>query len=484
MDKESLKTRTTKGIFWSFLDSFGIYLVKLGFSIVIARTLSPDDYGLMGMIVIFISLGQMIMQSGFSMALIQKKDSNEADLSTAFWFNVMAALVVYIILFFSAGAIAAFYQKPVLVSITRVAALGIILNALCSVQVSILTKMMDFRKLTWINLAGALISGITGLVLALGGYAVWALVFQTLAGNLIYLIGLWLTTSWKPAPVFNIRSFKSLFGFGYKILLQGLTDVVFTKIYFPLIGKFYPVSQLGFYTNASRFHELFIRQTSNSVTRVIFPAFATIQDEKERFNTNYVRSFNLLAAIMFLGSLILIISSRPFISLALTDKWLPAVPFMQLLFMEGFFFPLMMFNQNILCSAGRSGLSLKIDVIRKAVILLSIILAFRLGIEALIIGQVISTAVALIVSMTVVIKTQGINPPDILVPLFKLLIIVALTMLLNQFVIEPLALTAWLSLIVKCTIIPFVFILSARLSGLHSITELKDLLMGHIPPRT
>ena len=481
---ENLKTRTTQGIFWSFLDSFGVYLVKFGFSIVIARTLSPDDYGLMGMIVIFISLGQMIMQSGFSMALIQKKDSEEADLSTAFWFNVIAALTVYIILFFSAGAIASFFGKPILVSITRVAAVGIILNALCSVQVSILTKRMDFRKLTWINLAGALISGTTGMIMALKGYAVWALVFQTLAGNMIYLIGLWVTSSWKPAFIFSFKSFRSLFNFGYKILLQGLTDVIFTKIYFPLIGKFYPVSQLGFYTNASRFHELFIRQTSNSVTRVIFPAFATIQDERERFNTNYVRSFNLLAAIMFLGSLILIISSRPFISLALTDKWLPAVPFMQLLFIEGFFFPLMMFNQNILCSAGRSGLSLKVDVIRKAAILLSIILAFRVGIEALIIGQVISTAVALIISMTAVIKIQGINTPDILIPLIKLFMIVALCLLFNRFVINQLALTEWLDLTFKCTIIPLVFMVSASLSGLHAITELKDLLKSQILPRS
>ena len=195
---ESLKARTVRGIFWSFLDSFGVYLVKFGFSIVIARTLSPEDYGLMGMIVIFISLGQMIMQSGFSMALIQKKDSDTADLSTAFWFNVTAALLVYIVLFFSAGAIASFYGKPILISITRVAALGIILNALCSVQVSILTKRMDFRKLTWINLTGALISGTTGLIMALKGYAVWALVFQTLAGNLIYLIGLWISSGWRP----------------------------------------------------------------------------------------------------------------------------------------------------------------------------------------------------------------------------------------------------------------------------------------------
>ena len=476
---ESLKTRTTKGIFWSFLDSFGVYLVKFGFSIVIARTLSPDDYGLMGMIVIFISLGQMIMQSGFSMALIQKKDCDSEDLSTAFWFNVIAALLVYIILFFSAGAIATFYQKPVLVGITRVAALGIILNALCSVQVSILTKKMDFRKLTWINLTGALISGTTGLIMALKGYAVWALVFQTLAGNLIFLIGLWISSRWRPSTVFSIKSFRSLFSFGYKIMLQGLTDVIFTKVYFPLIGKFYTTSQLGFYTNASRFNDLFIRQTSNSVTRVIFPAFATIQNEKERFNNNYTKSFNLLAALMFLGSVILIISSRPFISIALTDKWLPAVPFMQLLFIEGFFFPLLMFNQNIICSVGKSGLSLKIDILKKAAILISIILVFRLGIEALIIGMVAASGLAFIISTVAVIKLQGVRLRYIALPLLKLYSVAAVCLLVSYFIIEPLVNSDWSELILKCTVIPVIFLGLSWLIGLRVFKDIKAFFTDH-----
>ena len=476
---ESLKAKTTRGIFWSFMDSFGVYLVKFGFSIIIARTLSPEDYGLMGMIVIFISLGQMIMQSGFSMALIQKKDSDAADLSTAFWFNVIAALLVYIILFFSAGAIAAFYQKPVLVSITRVAALGIILNALCSVQVSILTKRMDFRKLTWINLTGALISGTTGMVMALKGYAVWALVFQTLAGNLIYLIGLWISSRWRPSTVFSAKSFRSLFSFGYKIMLQGLTDVIFTKAYFPLIGKFYTTSQLGFYTNASRFNDLFIRQTSNSVTRVIFPAFATIQNEKERFNNNYTKSYNLLAALMFLGSVILIISSRPFISIALTEKWLPAVPLMQLLFIEGFFFPLLMFNQNIICSVGKSGLSLKIDIIKKAAILISIILVFRLGIEALIIGQVTTSCLAFIISTAAVIRLQGIRLKDVAVPLVKLSLVVAVCLLVSFFIIEPLVNSDWSELILKCTLVPVIFLGLSGLIGLSAFKDIKAILTDH-----
>ena len=473
---EGLKAKTARGVFWSFMDSFGVYLVKFGFSIFIARTLAPEDYGLMGMIVIFIALGQMFMQSGFSMALIQKKESSDADLSTAFWFNVLSALVVYFILFFSAGVIASFYQKPELVSITRIAAIGIVLNSLCSVQVSILTKRMDFKRLTWINLVGALVSGITGLVLALRGYAVWALVFQTLAGNVIYLAGLWMTSSWRPALIFNVNAFRSLFGYGYKLLLQGLTDVLFTKIYFPLIGKTFSAVQLGFYTNASRFYEIFIRQTSNSVTRVIFPAFSTIQDEKDKFNGNYIRSFNLLALVMFVGSLILIISSRPFVAIALTDKWLPAVPFMQIFFIDGFIFPLMMFNQNILYSVGQGGLALKIDIARKAVILVTVFVLFRYGIKALIAGQVFSTLVALILSGVAVAGSRGISIQKLFMPLIKLVMIAGLCFLSSRFIIEPLTGSDWFELALKVFLTPAVFLVLAWLLRLDAVEELKIFL--------
>jgi teichuronic acid exporter len=476
---ESLKARTARGLFWSFLDSFGVYIVKFGFSIVIARTLSPDDYGLMGMILIFIAMGQVIMQSGFSAALVQKKDAGANDFSTAFWFNVISAITVWIILFFSAGAIAEFFGQPILVSVTRVAAIGIILNSLSSVHVAILTRGLNFRRQTWINLAGALISGITGVTLALRGYAVWALVFQTLAGNLIYMAGLWITSNWRPSFVFDLKSFRSLFGFSYKILLQGIMDVIFTKAYFPLIGKMFAAPQLGFYTNANRFYELFIRQTSVSVTRVIFPAFSSVQDDRDRFNKNYLSSFNILSMLMFAGSLILIISSRPFISLALTEKWLPAVPYMQLFFTEGFFFPLLMFNLNILMSVGRSDLPLKIDIIKKAVILLSILTVWRLGIEALIIGQVVATIVALIISTLAVVKLQGIRLMDTGGHTMKLVAIVAVCLLINYAIIESLVMADWLELTIKCTLIPLCFYLLARLFRLSALTDLRNFLATH-----
>ena len=468
-----LMRKTAKGIFWSFLDYFGVYLVKFAFTIVIARTLSPDDYGLMGMIVIFIAIGQTLMQSGFSMALIQKREYHEADYYTAFWFNLLIALLVYFALFAGAGAIAHFFEKPVLVAITRVAALGIILNSLCSVQVAILTRRMDFRKLTWIHLLSALVSGITGLVLALRGYEVWALVLQTLSGNVIYLAGLWLSTGWRPAFMFDFRRFRALFDFGYKVLLQGLTDVIFTKSYYPLIGKLFPVAQLGFYTNASRFHEIFIRQTSYSANRVVFPAFAAIQDNRERFNGNYLRSFNLMVFLMFLGSLVLIISSRPFISVALTAKWLPSVPFMQLLFIEGFFLPLLIFNTNILYTIGKGGISLKIDIFRKAMILVSIFLLFRLGIEALITGQVFSTTVSMIFSALAVGRIRGIELRSLFMPLLKLLLITGLCFALSYLIEIVTGGSDWPELIMKVTIVPAVFVLLAWLAGINGIRELR-----------
>lgn len=476
---ESLKTRTARGLFWSLLDSFGVYLVKFGFSIVIARTLSPEDYGLMGMILIFIAMGQVLMQGGFAAALVQKKDADANDYSTAFWFNVLTGVAVWVILYFSAGAIAEFFDRPILKAVTRVAAVGIILNSLSSVHVAILTRDLNFRRQTWINLVGTVVSGITGVALALGGYAVWALVFQTLAGNLIYMAGLWITGRWRPLFIFDLKSFRSLFSFSSKILLQGVLDVIFTKVYFPLIGKIYAAQQLGFYTNANRFYELFIRQSSVSVTRVIFPAFSSVQDDRERFNKNYLRSFNMLAMLMFAITVTLIIASRPFISVALTEKWLPSVPYMQLFFIEGFFFPLLLFNQNILLSAGLSGTSLKIDLARKAVILIGILIVWRIGIRALIIGQVAATAAALILSCFAVARNRGIRFNEIMVQTAKLVMITAVCFLLGYGIIESLPVADWLELTLKCVLTPLFFYGLARLFRLSALADLMVLIREH-----
>jgi teichuronic acid exporter len=467
----SLKKKTARGLIWSFADSFGVYLIKFGFSIAIARTLSPDDYGVMGLIVIFISLGQIFAQGGFPMALINKKDAGTSDFSTVFWFNVVIGVIIYLVLYVTAPLIADFYDETIIVNVIRVVALSIVLSSFSGVQLTLLSKAMNFRRQAYINLLSALLSGTCGITLALRGYEVWALVFQSLTGSLVSSLGLWIFSSWKPKFLFSFRSFKSLFSYGYKVFLQGLGDVLFTKIYFPLIGKYFPVAQLGYYTNASRFNDIFIRQTSNAFTRVIFPAFSTIQDEKERFNNSYLSSFRMLSAFMYLVSLMLIILSRSFVTIALTDKWLPAVPLMVIFFCEGFFFPLFVFNQNILLSVGRSGLSLKIDILKKAATLASILIAFKFGIKALIIGQVTATVITFSISMLSIVKVQGVSAKSIINPLIKIMLITAACLLINFFLIVPEISSMWLEVMMQCTAIPLLFLLLLHLSGVNVIQE-------------
>lgn len=469
----SLKKKTARGLIWSFTDSFGVYLIKFGFSIAIARALSPDDYGIMGLIVIFISLGQVFAQAGFPMALINKKEAGSSDFSTVFWFNIVTGAIIYVVLFLTAPLVAGFYDQEIIISVIRVSALSIVLSSFSGVQLTLLSKEMNFRRQALINLFSALMSGICGITLALKGYEVWALVFQSLTGSIISSLGLWIFSSWKPEFLFSFTSFKSLFNYGYKVFLQGLGDVLFTKIYFPLIGKLFPVAQLGYYTNASRFNDIFIRQTSNAFTQVIFPAFSSIQDEKERFSNNYLSAFRMLSAFMYLGSLLLIILSRSFVTVALTDKWLPAVPLMIVFFFEGFFFPLFIFNQNILLSVGRSGLSLKIDIFKKAATLASIIITFRYGIRAMIIGQVTATAITFLISVSGIIKVQDVSSKRMIDPLIKIILITAACLMLNFFVIVPVISSMWVEVIIQCTVIPLLFILLLHLSGVNAIQEAR-----------
>ncbi|MZP56615.1 MAG: oligosaccharide flippase family protein, partial [Bacteroidales bacterium] len=239
----------------------------------------------------------------------------------------------------------------------------------------------------------------------------------------------------------------------------------------------------GFYTNANRFYDLFIRQTSNSVNRVIFPAFAIIQDDKERFNTNYIRSFNLLATAMFMGSVLLIVVSRPFVELALTEKWLPAVPLMKLFFIEGFFFPLLLMNLNILNSAGRSGASLKIDIIKKSLIALSVIILFRFGIEALIVGQVTATFISFVGSLVVISKYHNVRLNKIGITLIRLCVIMGISFLTSFLLIEPLNISDWAELLIKCAMVPVMFYGFGRIMHIEAIDDLKDFLGSYILQR-
>jgi len=386
---DNLRKKTINGLIWSFTDQFGVYFIRFGFSIWITRLLSPKDFGLIGLIAIFISVGQMFSESGLQMALIQKKETDSKDFSTVFWFSISISFFVYILIFLFAGSISDFFNEPQLKAIGRVLSLSIIIDSFRVIQFSKLSKSINFKIQAKINLVASIFSGIVGVVLALKGFAVWALVFQTLLGSIIITCLLWIKNSWKPIFIFDVDRFKQLYHYGWKIFLQGLSNAIFTNLYYPLIGKYYSTADLGFYTYGKRFYDMFIHQATISYGRVTFPVFSSIQDQKERLLKNYIKAERLLIFFTIPIVTLLVSITEPFVRFFLTEKWMPSVPFIKMFFLMGLYFPVYMLNQNMFNAVGRNDLSLKIDIIQKILLFLVLIFSYKLGILAIIGCQLI-----------------------------------------------------------------------------------------------
>ena len=477
----SLRSRTINSLFWSLSDSFGAYFLRFGFSIAVARALSPSDYGLMGMIIIFISIGTIITESGFGMALIQKKDASDIDFSTIFYFNLIVSIVIYLALFFSANIIADFYNEPILINVTRVAAFTIVLGGLSTIQTVLLQKELNFKKQTYISYIATIISGTTGVIVAYKGFAVWALVFQTIAGSLIRLIALWLTSKWRPSFQFRRKSFVSMYRYGYKVFLSGLSDIVFTKLYFPLIGKYFSSEQLGYYTNATSFSGILVRQTAISYGRVLFPAISLIQDDRERLSRSYIVIFRLLSFVMFPVTIIAFVSSGAFIDFFLTTKWLPAVPYIQLFLIEGFFFSIYMLNQNTFSAIGLSGLTLKVEIFKKSLVFISLLITFKFGIKALITGQIVSSLIAFIYTLFHIKKRIKLNISHLLKELFKLIVITAIIVIVDYLLFSGVSQASWKLLLGKIVLLPVVYLLSVYLFKVRGLNDICNVFSAKMP---
>jgi len=386
---DNLRKKTINGLVWSFADQFGVYFIRFGLSIWITRLLSPKDFGLTGLMTIFVSVGQMFSESGLQMALIQKKETDNKDYSTVFWFSLTIAVFFYIIIFLFAGNIAAYFNEPQLKAIARVVSLSLIVGSLGGIQLSILSKTINFKRQAKISFVASIFSGIIGVALASKGFAVWALVFQTLSASVISTGLLWIKNSWKPAFIFDIDRFKQLYHYSWKIFLQGLSNAIFTNLYYLLVGKYYSTADLGFYVRGKRFYDMLIQQATISYGRVTFPVFSSIQDQKERILKNYIKTERLLILFAIPSVTLLVSIAEPFVRFFLTEKWMPTVPYIKCFFLMGLYFPIYMLNQNIFNAVGRSDLSLKTDIMHKILLFLVLIFSYRLGILAIIGGQVI-----------------------------------------------------------------------------------------------
>ena len=395
---DSLKSKTVKGVVWSSIERFSTQGVQFLIMIIMARLLTPKDYGLIGMLAIFLAVAQSLIDSGFSQALIRKQDRTDVDNSTVFYFNIVVSSALYLILFIAAPFVADFYNQPELTSVMRVVCLGVILNSLAVVQRALLTVRIDFKTQAKASLSAAVISGCIGIVLAYCGFGVWSLVVQQLLNLSVNTLLLWIFSKWRPIAVFSWKSFHELFAFGSKMLASGLLDTLYRNIYPIVIGKLFSASSLGHYTRAQHFSEFPSSNVTGIIQRVTYPILCGIQDETERLEAVYRKFLKLSAFIIFPLMIGMSAVARPFIDIVLGAQWGFCGQLLQIICFAMMWYPIHAINLNLLQVKGRSDLFLRLEIIKKILGITVLCITAPFGLVVMCYGQIFNSIVALVIN--------------------------------------------------------------------------------------
>lgn len=392
---ETLKQQTIKGTVWSTIEKFSVQAVSFIIMIFMARVLTPEDYGLVGMVTIFIAISQSLVDSGFSQALIRKQNRTETDNSTVFWFNMVTGVIIYFIMFFCAPVIAIFYNEPLLIPITRFISLSIIINSLVVVQRAILTSNLDFQSQAKASLTATILGGALGLSLAYTGFGVWSIVWYQIANLGINILILWIVTKWYPRWIFSWNSFKELFNFGSKLAASGIISTLYTNIYLLVIGKVFKASDLGYYTRAQQFAAFPSSNITSILQRVTYPVFCKIQDERERLTISYRQFLRVSGYIIFPLMVGLAVLAKPIVLVVLKPDWEFAAVLLSILCFALMWYPIHAINLNLLQVTGRSDLFLKLEIWKKVVGVAILCATVPIGLIAMCVGQIFSSLISL-----------------------------------------------------------------------------------------
>jgi len=383
---------------WSSIQTFGNQFINFGVSIILARLLLPAEFGLIGMIGIFMGIGGALVSSGLGASLIRTTDADQRDYSTVFVFNLVGSIIIYAIMFVGAPFIADFFKQPILTNITRLYTLSFIISALTTVQITRLHKLLDFKTETKASLVSTVVSAAVGVSLAYAGFGVMSLVWMALAGAFTNTVMLWVQSGWQPSLIFDRQKFRYHFGFGSRMMFSGILDIMFTNAYTILIGKFYAPAQLGFYNRADSLKQLPVSTFSGILNKVTYPLFAEIKNDDVRLKSVYKQIMKMVIFIIAPVLVLMAALAEPLFRFLFTEKWLPAVPYFRILCVAGLLYPLHAYNLNILSVKGRSDLFLRLEVVKKVVLAIIIALSFPFGILGLIWGQVIFSGLAFFIN--------------------------------------------------------------------------------------
>lgn len=390
--------RTLVNFIWRFAERCGAQLVTFIVSIVLARILSPSDYGTIALVTVFTTILQVFIDSGLSTALIQKKDADDLDFSSVFYFNFIVCLILYIIMFVSAPCIADFYKDSNLITIIRVISLTLIISGVKGVQQSYVSRNMLFKRFFFSTLGGTIFSAVLGIIMAYAGFGVWAIVFQQLSNNAIDTLILWITVKWRPIKKFSWIRLKHLLSFGWKMLASSLLDTVYNNLRNMIIGKLYTSADLAFYNQGDKFPKLIVTNINTSIDSVLLPTMSNEQDNHVRVKDMTRRAIKISTYIMAPLMIGLAFCARPIVQLVLTDKWLPCVPYLQIFCVSYLFWPIHTANLNAIKAIGRSDLFLKLEIIKKFIGMILLIITMNISVMAMAYSLLISGLISQVIN--------------------------------------------------------------------------------------
>lgn len=473
----SIKSKVIAGLSWKFAERITAQSVSFIVSTALARILTPDDYGVVAIVLIFISLANVFLSNGFNTGLIQKKDAKNIDFSTTFYCTLAISIVLYVILFISAPFIANFYNNQLLSPIIRVLGIKLPITAFNSVQQAYVARNMLFKRFFFSTLFGTLISGIIGIILALNGFGAWALVAQYLINSTVDTLVLFLTISWKPKLLFDRVSAKRLFSYSWKITAGAMMNELYNECRSLIIGRLYPPADLAYYNKGNQFPSLIVVNVETSISSVLFPAMSNYSDDQTRVKQMTRRAIRLSSFIMWPLMSGLAMVANPFISILLTDKWLFCVPFLQLACVNYMFQPINSANMQAIKAIGKSDVYLKLEIIKKIMAIMILLFVMQLGVYAIAISAVVITLICTILNVLPNIKylNYGYREliTDVLPNLFCTIIMCIAVYVGNRICFH----TAWLQLIFGILIGGVVYFIVSMLTKNDSLIYILDMLL-------
>lgn len=454
--------KVIKGFFWRLLERIGAQSVSFLVSLILARILDPKVYGTVALITVITSILQAIVEGGFCSALVQKKDADEKDFSTVFYFNFLSSIFLYFILFILAPVISDFYNLGDLTPVIRVSGLSLIIYGVKGIQQAYVSRRLEFKKFFFSTIVGTIAASVVGVFMALKGFGVWALVIQGLLNSFIDTIILWFTVKWRPKLIFSITRFKKLFSYGWKLLLSSMFDRLYNETRSLIIGKRYNADDLAYYNKGDQFPEIIVTNVNYSISSVLLPTMSIYQDDAKKVKEMTRQAIKLGSFITMPCMMGLAACSIPIISLLLTDKWLPAVPFMVLFCLTYAFFPIHTANLNAIKAMGRSDLFLLLEIIKKTLGISIILCTMWFGVYWIAFGGFISSILGQIINSWPNKKLLNYSYLEQIKDLLPSLII-SLIMCVIVFGITYLGLSNWLTLVIQ---IPLGIIIYLGISSL------------------